>query len=83
VGAVDLLLVAVDNGPDRTMYAGPVFSHYEFDLPGTTRLSDSEWRKELRAGQTRPRPPWTRGYLVPGRGAGVRGIDPADWSGRD
>jgi hypothetical protein len=66
VGNVDLLLVAIDSGKDRMVYAGPVFSHYEFEMPGVTRKSDSEWRKDLKEGRLPPRPPWTHGYLVPG-----------------
>ena len=51
-GNVDLLLIAVDNGPDRMMYAGPVMSHYEFIVPGPslTRMSDSEWQGNLSGG---------------------------------
>jgi hypothetical protein len=66
VGNVDLLLVAIDNGKDRMVYAGPVFSHYEFEMPGVTRKSDSEWRKDIKEGRLPPRPPWTQSYLVPG-----------------
>jgi hypothetical protein len=66
VGNVDLLLIAVDNGKDRMVYAGPVMSHYEFEMPGVSRKSDSEWRKEINAGQLPPRPEWTKAYLVPG-----------------
>jgi hypothetical protein len=66
VGCVDLLLMAVDNGKDRMVYAGPVLSHYEFEMPGVARKADSEWKKQLQAGQAPPRPEWTRGYLVPG-----------------
>jgi hypothetical protein len=66
VGAVDLLVVAVDSGKDRVVYAGPVLSHYEFEMAGVTRKSDAEWKAELRRGQVPPRPEWTRGYLVPG-----------------
>jgi hypothetical protein len=60
-GPVDLLLIAVDNGPDRMIYAGPVMSHYEFLVPGPTlkRLTDSEW-----IGRS-SRPDWTHSYLVP------------------
>jgi hypothetical protein len=71
-GNVDLLLIAVDNGPDRMVYAGPVMSHYEFIVPGPTlkRLSDSERRSDFGwwpafDGPKRPRPEWTRSYLVP------------------
>jgi len=64
-GNVDLLLIAVDNGPDRMVYAGPVMSHYEFLVPGPVlkRLTDSDW-----AFTPRPaRPDWTKTYLVPKR----------------
>jgi hypothetical protein len=72
IGNVDLLLVAVDNGKDRMVYAGPVLSHYEFEMPETTRKSDSEWRKEVNAGKLPPRPEWTRSYLVPGENPRAR-----------
>jgi hypothetical protein len=66
IGSVDLLLVAIDNGKDRMVYAGPLLSHYEFEMPGVTRKSDSEWKKDLTDGKTPPRPAWTKSYLVPG-----------------
>jgi hypothetical protein len=66
VGNVDLLLIAIDNGKDRMVYAGPLMSHYEFEMPGMTRKADSEWRKDINAGKLPPRPEWTKGYLVPG-----------------
>lgn len=66
VGPIDLLVIAVDNGPDRMIYAGPTLSHYEFTTTGVSRLADKEWQDKLisRAGFP-PRPPWTSGYLVP------------------
>ncbi len=67
VGAVDLMLMAVNNGKDRVVYAGPVMSHYEFEMPGLTRKSDSIWKDDLRQGRTPPRPVWTQSYLVPGK----------------
>jgi Protein of unknown function (DUF3160) len=67
VGNVDLLLIAVDNGKDRMIYAGPVLSHYEFEVPGVSRKSDSEWQQDLAKGQAPPRPGWTRTYLVPNK----------------
>jgi hypothetical protein len=66
VGTVDLLIVAIDNGKDRMVYAGPVLSHYEFEMPGVARKADSEWRQDLAAGRLPQRPEWTRGYLVTG-----------------
>jgi hypothetical protein len=67
VGNVDLILIAIDNGKDRMIYAGPVLSHYEFEMPGIARRSDSEWRADLAAGRVPPRPEWTRSYLVPSK----------------
>ncbi len=67
VGAVQLLMVAVNWGPgDAGVYAGPVMSHYEFQLGPTTRRTDSEWKSQLRYGTAPPTPDWTRGYWVPG-----------------
>jgi hypothetical protein len=65
VGRVNLLMIAVDNGPDRMVFAGPVLSHYEFTKPYGVRLSDEEWKDQLKAGNAPARPPWTRSYLVP------------------
>jgi len=66
IGDVHLLLIAVDNGPDRMVYAGPVMSHYEFEMPGSTRLSDADWKTRLRSSSKPPSPEWTKSYLVPG-----------------
>src|SRR5205823_10742405 len=65
VGEVDLMLIAIDNGKDRMVFAGPVLSHYEFEMKGIVRKSDSEWSKEVLAGPLPPRPAWTQEYLVP------------------
>jgi hypothetical protein len=66
VGNVQLLMVAVDCGPgDTAVYAGPVLSHYEFELGPTTRKTDAQWKSEVSAGNLPPQPDWTRGYLVP------------------
>jgi hypothetical protein len=67
VGNVDLLLIAVDSGKHRMVYAGPVLSHYEFEMAGVNRKSDSEWQADLLEGRAPPRPTWTRSYLVPAR----------------
>ncbi len=66
VGNVHLLMITVDSGPDdRVVYAGPVLSHYEFELGPTTRRTDEEWKSQVSAGNLSPAPDWTRGYLVP------------------
>jgi hypothetical protein len=64
VGNVHLLVIAVDNGPDRMIYAGPVLSHYEFEELGVNRLSDADWKSKLSSGQKPPSPEWTRPYLI-------------------
>lgn len=65
VGNVDLLMIAVDNGKDKMVYAGPVLSHYEFEMPEVSRKSDSEWQEDIQNGKLPPRPAWTKSYLVP------------------
>lgn len=65
VGNVDLLVIAVDNGTDRVVYAGPTLSHYEFEMPGVARKTDKEWKTDLLDAKVPPRPDWTRGYLIP------------------
>ncbi|NEO71764.1 DUF3160 domain-containing protein [Moorena sp. SIO3H5] len=64
VGNIDLLMIAVDNGEDKMVFAGPVLSHYEFEMPGVSRKSDSEWKKDIQTGKLPPRPNWTKSYLV-------------------
>jgi hypothetical protein len=66
VGNMHLQVIAIDNGKDKMLYAGPVLSHYEFEMPGVTRKSDSEWRKDLSDSKMPPHPEWTKSYLVPG-----------------
>lgn len=66
VGNIDLLMIAIDSGKDRMMFAGPVFSHYEFEMKGAVRKSDAEWRQDINTGKLPPRPEWTRTYLAPG-----------------
>jgi hypothetical protein len=57
-------MVAVDNGTNRMIYAGPVLSQYEFEVSGTTRLTDAEWQAQLESAE-QPPPDWTQSYLVP------------------
>jgi hypothetical protein len=67
VGNVDLLMIAIDNGQDRVVYAGPVMSYYEFEMSGTGRKSDEEWKADIEEAKIPTRPEWTHGYLVPGK----------------
>jgi hypothetical protein len=70
----------VDNGADRFICAGPVLSHYEFEVIGAPRrLSDNEWGgmdggilggtfpSDVAPSQVEGLAPpiWTTGYLVP------------------
>ena len=67
VGNIHLLVMAVNWGPnDAAVYAGPVMSHYEFELGPTTRETDSQWKSDLHNGIQPTQPDWTRGYLIPG-----------------
>jgi hypothetical protein len=76
IGRVNLLMMAVDNGSDHFVCAGPVLSHYEFEVIGAPRrISDEEWQG-IRGGsfpgdvpeasvEGLAPPVWTRSYLVP------------------
>jgi hypothetical protein len=67
VGTVNMAFIVVDCGNDApNMYAGPVFSHYEFQLGPTTRQSDSEWKSVIRSGAMPSPPAWTKSFLVQG-----------------
>jgi hypothetical protein len=65
VGQVDLMVVAIDNGKDRMVYLGPVFSHYEFEMPGVTRKTGLEWQRDFSQGVLPPRPAETASFLIP------------------
>ena len=65
IGYVNFLLIAVQNGVDRFLCAGPVLSHYEFEVIGPPRrLSDEEWQKVLQ-GQALPDAPTIEGFTPP------------------
>lgn len=62
-GNINWLLLALDCGAEKVIYAGPTLSHYEFILPGPNlqRWSDADWTFS-----DWPAPPeWTTSYLVP------------------
>jgi Protein of unknown function (DUF3160) len=62
-GNTQLLVVAVDNEDDRTVYVGPVYSFYEFESP--TRMTDEQWEQDLRGGRTPARPGWASVFTAP------------------
>lgn len=65
LGNVCCLITAIDSGPDRCIYLGPVLSHYEFEEPLGTRLSDEEWQAQLTSRQYPSQPDWTKSYYLP------------------
>jgi len=60
VGDVNFLVTAIDNRGDRAAYVGPVYSYYEFVSP--KRLTDEEWRAQIRDEHLPPRPDWVRAF---------------------
>lgn len=62
-GAVDRMVVVVDNGPDLMAYAGPISSYYEWAAP--ERLTDLKWQQRLADRAEPARESWTEGWLVP------------------
>lgn len=64
-GCADMLFIVVNDGAQSRMFAGPVFSHYEFERPFPVRMTDLEWQTAFRSGSVPPRPEWTRSYFVP------------------
>ena len=65
VGKVDLLTIAVDNGKEKMVYAGPVLSDYEFEMPAGSCKSDLSWQEDIENNYLPPRPDLTKHYLVP------------------
>jgi hypothetical protein len=67
VGNINMAFVAVDCGSETPiMYAGPILSHFEFELPDSTRKTDAEWRAVVKNHQEPEPPAWTKSFLVPG-----------------
>jgi hypothetical protein len=66
VGDVTFLVVAVDNQKDRAVYVGPIYSHYELQVPMSNRMTDADWHRRIESGDLPPRPDWTRSFQPPG-----------------
>ena len=66
VGRTHTMFVAVRH-PDGSacMFAGPVYSHYEFTEEFPERLNDTEWLKRLENNDAPPFAPWKSSFLVP------------------
>lgn len=64
VGNVDFMMLGIEHGDTGCVFAGPVFSYYEFIEPYPKRLSDTEWKNRVEGGELPPRPSWTKTYLA-------------------
>jgi hypothetical protein len=62
VGDPGLMVVAIDNDGDRSLFAGPVYNFYSFAVPLSSRMTDNEWLQRLQAGDLPERPLFTRSY---------------------
>ena len=67
VGNTAMMVVSVDC-EGRRIYAGPVFTYYEFTSgPGVfERMTDEEWKAKLIAHEEPAEPEWTAGHRVSG-----------------
>jgi hypothetical protein len=77
VGNPNLLLIAVNNGTNRCVYAGPVLSHYEIPVLGTQRLSDEDWKTRLGAAGLAD---FTYSFQYPFTGDSSGVPKPPDWT---
>jgi len=65
VGYVDLMIVAYKS-PDGQIIAGagPVLSYYEFKQSMSDRLTDEQWKQQLKNGQQPDRPAWIDSFVT-------------------
>ncbi len=62
VGNVNLMMIAVNHGERRCVFAGPVFSYYEI-FTDLNRMTDSEWKAKVTKGDLPPTPEWTASFM--------------------
>jgi hypothetical protein len=67
VGDAHFGVIVVDNGPDRAVYVGPIYSYYEFLQEAPSRLTDEEWVARLQKGRVPGRPAWTQEFQASAR----------------
>ncbi len=66
-GNAALMLVAIDVNGQRCLHGGPSFTYYEFTGPyGATRLTDQDWKSQVKAKAQPAHPEWTTSWLTPG-----------------
>ena len=61
-GHPGLMVIAIDNGTDRTVYGGPVASYHSFQVPVAQRMSDDQWVQKVDSGDLPPRPAFAAKY---------------------
>ena len=79
IGAVNMAFIAVEFAGRSVMYAGPVLSHFEFELIGSPRrLSDSQWKDALQGQPIDPplRPEWRSIQNATGDGRSLPPLPP-------
>jgi hypothetical protein len=64
VGDTNLIVAAIDNDGDRTVYVGPVYTYYEFTSPVSNRLTDEQWTERIQSNQLPERPAWTHTFIA-------------------
>jgi hypothetical protein len=62
-GHARLMVFAVENGAESTLFVGPVFSYFEFWQPAKDRLTDEKWRERL-ANLPLAVPEWTSAFAA-------------------
>jgi hypothetical protein len=64
-GDARLLVIAIEDATQATVYVGPVYAYYEFWRPASQRLNDYEWRRLLASDSPPPRPDWVTLFEAP------------------
>ena len=62
-GRIFSIYVAVPIEGKITLTKGGVFSHYEFKVPLSGRMTDSEWQDDLMSGDIPDLAPWTESFI--------------------
>lgn len=61
-GYPELMIVAIDQGGDVSLYGGPVSSFFTFERPSSARMTNEEWRRALYEPSKPSRPAFARRY---------------------
>jgi hypothetical protein len=61
-GNPGLMIVAIDNQGDISLYGGPASSYFTFDVPLQERMTDEQWQEQVLSGNLPQRPAFAQGY---------------------